>query len=165
MKCSHTTLLLLITLAACGPLASRAQAQGQIQLRTVIEMEVETVNAGGQKETYRIPVDTAEPGARLVYTIHYKNAGPEQAVHAVITTPVPAKVLYQEGSARGAGAGVTFSIDGGRTYLPPDRLFRTDPSGRKFPAQPSDYSHIRWAFENPLEPGATGTVSYRGTLK
>jgi uncharacterized repeat protein (TIGR01451 family) len=158
-------LLLLIPLLTVGLFWDRAQGQGQIQLRTVIEMEVETVNAAGQKESYRIPVDTAEPGSHLIYSIHYKNAGSEQAVDAVITTPVPVKIIYQEGSAQGAGAAVTFSIDGGRTYRSPDQLFRTDASGRKFPAQPGDYSHIRWTFENPLAPGATGMVSYRAILK
>jgi uncharacterized repeat protein (TIGR01451 family) len=165
MQYPKTMLLLLLPLLAGALLAGRTLAQGQIQLRNAIEMEVESVNAAGQKETYRIPVDTAEPGARLIYSIHYKNAGTEQAVNAVITTPLPAKISYQEGSAQGAGTRVTFSIDGGRTYHPPDQLLIKDASGRKFPAQPSDYSHIRWNFETPLAPGATGVVSYRAILK
>jgi uncharacterized repeat protein (TIGR01451 family) len=165
MQYSKTMLLLLLPLLAAGLLAGQAQAQGQIQLRNAIEMEVESVNAAGQKETYRIPVDTAEPGAHLIYSIHYKNAGPEQAVNAVITTALPANIQYQEGSARGADTSITFSIDGGRTYHLPAQLLIKDASGRQFPAQPGDYSHIRWRFETPLPPGAAGTVSYRAILK
>ena len=165
MQFPKTILLLLLPLLAGALLAGQTQAQGQIQLRNVIEMEVESVNGAGQKETYRIPVETAEPGTRLIYSIHYKNAGSEQAVNAVITTPLPPKVIYQEGSAQGAGTSITFSIDGGRTYHPPAQLLIKDASGRQFPAQPSDYSHIRWKFETPLAPGATGTVSYRAILK
>lgn len=165
MKYPQAMLLLLISLLAGAPLSGHAQAQGQIQLQTVIEMEMETVNAAGQKESYRIPVDTAAPGSHLIYTIHYKNAGPEQATNAVITTPLSAKILYQEGSAQGEGASITFSIDGGRTYHPPALLFIVDASGRQFPAQPKDYSHIRWTFESPLAPGAKGMVSYRAILK
>ena len=166
MKSPNAMLHLILSLLAAVLLSGgHAQAQGQIQLRTVIEMEVESVNAAGQKEAYRIPVDTAAPGAHLVYSIYYKNAGPEQAVNAVITTPLPAKVLYQEGSAQGAGTRIDFSIDGGRSYHPPAQLFIKDASGREFPAQPRDYSHIRWTFENPLAPGATGAVSYRAILK
>ena len=165
MRYPKTILLLLLPLLAGILLAAQAQAQGQIQLRNVIEMEVESVDAAGHRETYRIPVDTAEPGAHLIYSIHYKNAGPEQAVNAVITTALPANILYQEGSAQGADTSITFSIDGGRSYHPPAQLLIKDASGRQFPAQPSDYSHIRWRFETPLAPGATGMVSYRAILK
>ncbi len=163
MKYPPSILLLLVALSAAGLLPARAS--GQIRLETVIEMEVETVNGAGQKETYRIPVDRAAPGSRLIYSIHYKNESPEPAANAVITTPLPANILYQEGSAQGGDARISFSVDGGRTYHPPAQLFITDPSGRRFPAQPKDYTHIRWTFDTPLAPGATGIVSYRAILK
>lgn len=165
MKYTQAILLMLIPLLGAGMIPGRAVAQGQIRLETVIEMEVETVNGAGQKETYRVPVDRAAPGSPLVYSIRYSNQGPEPAANAVITTPLPANVFYQEGSAQGEDARISFSIDGGRSFHPPEALFITDASGRQFPAQPKDYTHIRWIFEKTLAPGDAGTVSYRATLK
>ena len=74
-------------------------------------------------------------------------------------------VIYREGSAQGAGATVTFSVDGGKTYDVPAKLFVFDGSGRRYAARPRDYTHIRWTFKAPLLPGAKGDVSFRAVLQ
>ena len=74
-------------------------------------------------------------------------------------------MIYTQNSARGKGTKITFSIDGGKTYDAPAKLFIFDASGRKFPARPQDYTHIRWSFGDPLLPGAKGEVSFRAILQ
>ena len=49
-------------------------------------------------------------------------------------------MLFVEGSVSGDGATVTFSIDNGKSYDTPAKLFVVDAAKRKFPARPSDYT-------------------------
>lgn len=145
--------------------ASWAQAQGHIQLKSVAEVEKETLNAAGQKEIQRVPADKVVPGTQVLFTTYYENISKEVAQNTVITNPIPEHMRYTENSAQGAGGRITFSIDGGKTYETPAKLFVVDSAGRKFPARIQDYTHIRWTFENPLPSGAKGAVSFRAILE
>lgn len=145
--------------------AAWAQAQGHIQLKSVAEVEQETLNAAGQKEIQRQPADKVVPGTQVLFTTYYENISKEVAEKTVITNPIPEHMLYSENSAQGAGTRITFSIDGGKTYDTPAKLFVVDSAGRKFPARIQDYTHIRWTFENLLPSGAKGAVSFRAILE
>ena len=57
---------------------------------------------------------------------------------------------YLGGSAAGKGTVVTFSIDGGKTFDAPDKLFIKGKDGKSRPAEPKEYTHIRWALEQFL---------------
>jgi len=142
-----------------------AYAQGQIQLTSVAEVEVERFNQEGKKEVQRVKASKVLPGNEVIFTTYYENTSEEVAENAVITNPVPEHMIYTENSARGEGTRITFSVDGGKTYDAPAKLFIFDASGRKFPARPQDYTHIRWTFGDPLQPGAKGEVSFRAILQ
>ncbi len=142
-----------------------AHAQGQIQLTSVAEVEVERFNQEGKKEVQRVKATKVLPGNEVIFTTLYENTGKEAAENAVITNPMPEHMIYTQNSARGMGTMITFSVDGGKTYDAPAKLFIFDASGRKFPARPQDYTHIRWSFGDPLPPGAKGEVSFRAILQ
>ena len=164
MKARGIWIICLAVLLAL-PVASRAQSKGHIKLTSVAEVEKEVFNAEGKKVVQRLPAAKVLPGSEVIFTTRYENVSREKAENAVITNPVPEHMLYKRSSAQGAGARVTFSVDNGKSYNIPSQLFVMDAAGRKFPARPKDYTHIRWTFEKPLPSGAKGAVSFRAILK
>jgi uncharacterized repeat protein (TIGR01451 family) len=153
------TLMLLLIIPAA------ALAQGSIQLRSVAQVEKKVMNAEGKIEVKRVPAAKVVPGTEVIFSQHYENIGDNTAENALITNPIPGHMVYKAGSASGSGTHITFSVDNGKSYNIPAKLFVFDASGRKYPAGPKDYTHIRWAFENPLPSGAKGTVSFRAILE
>ena len=154
----HISTLLL--LAAFGNPAAAA-----IQLTTTAETEVTETNSEDAEITKRVPAAEVVPGSEVIYTITAHNTGPEPAGDVVITNPIPEQTVYVEGSAYGAGARITFSVDGGETWDEPEALTVTDQNGNTRPAAPEDYTHIRWVLEFELEPGKKAPVWYRVRVK
>lgn len=164
MKARGIWIIWLVVLLAL-PVASWAQSKGHIKLTSVVEVEKEIFDPEGKKVIQRVPAAKVLPGSEVIFTTRFENVSKEKAENAVITNPVPEHMLYRRSSAQGAGARVTFSVDNGKSYNIPNQLFVLDAAGRKFPARPKDYTHIRWTFDNPLSSGAKGEVSFRAILK
>jgi uncharacterized repeat protein (TIGR01451 family) len=152
-------------LLLAAPTAGWAQARGHIQLTSVAQIEKEVFNSEGKKEIRRIPAETVAPGGEVIFTTVYENISKTEAGQAAISNPVPEHMIYKADSASGKGATITFSIDNGKSYNIPAKLFVSDAAGRKIPARPRDYTHIRWELNAPLAPGSTGEVSFRAILK
>jgi uncharacterized repeat protein (TIGR01451 family) len=143
-----------------------AQAQqGNIKLTTLAQVERAVFTEGGRKEIKRVPAEKVVSGTEVIFTTQYENISTRAVEHAVITNPMPDNMIYKEGSARGEGAAVTFSVDGGKTYQPAADLFVYDTAGRKYPSRPQDYTHIRWTFETVIPSGARGDVSFTAVLE
>lgn len=140
-------------------------ADDPIKVTVVTEIEKEVIDPDGRIVTQRVVVEKEAPGTEVIFTTFYENISKEDAENTMITNPIPPGLIYREGSAQGAGATVTFSVDGGKTYDVPAKLFVFDGSGRQFAARPQDYTHIRWSFKTPLLPGAKGDVSFRAVLQ
>ena len=158
-------LLPLLILAVASPVLAVAQEKGTIELKSIAEVEVEDFNAEGKKVTKRIPAAKVVPGSEVIYTNVYTNVGKEAAANVVITNPIPKHMQYQPSSAEGAETAITFSVDGGQSYDSPGRLMVVEADGSKRPAKPSEYTHIRWARQKPLDPGADGQVSFMAILE
>lgn len=168
MQTKKTIITAIVALAALltVPWAqAQAQGQGHIKLTSRAWQEKQVFNSEGKKELKRVPAAKVLPGDEVIFTISYENIGKQAAENAEITDPIPAHMTYTPNSAQGAGTRITFSVDGGKTYAMPGKLFIFDAAGRKYPARPQDYTHIRWTFEKPLPPGAKGEVSFRAVLK
>ncbi len=164
MKARDVWIIWLTVLLAL-PVASWAQSRGHIKLTSVAEVEKEAFNQEGKKVIQRMPAAKVLPGSEVIFTTRYENVSKKEAENAVITNPLPEHMLYRQSSAQGTGTRVMFSIDNGKSYNIPSQLFVMDAAGRKFPARPKDYTHIRWTFEKPLPSGAKGEVSFRAILK
>ena len=162
---ARAVLLMGIVLLVAMPLSAWSQSKGHIQLQSVAEVEQEVMNSEGKKEIKRMPAAKVVPGTEVIFTQRYENVSKETAENAMITNPIPEHMIYQDGSAAGEGTRVTFSVDNGQSYNIPARLFVFDAAGRKFPARPQDYTHIRWTFTRPLPSGEKGEVSFRAILE
>lgn len=155
-------------LLAAAPLVAAlalAPAYASMTARQVVEKEVVTVAADGTETVRRVPADKVTPGETVVYSIKYKNDGAGPAADIVLVMPVPKEVAYVEGSVDGGNsASVSFSADGGETYVARGRLTIVE-GGEARPARGDEITHIKWTLAAPVAAKAEGEVSYKAVLR
>lgn len=151
--------LLLLAVAT----AARAQEQGHLNVKTVVQKEEVSVNEDGVAETKLVPVETVIPGDSVVYTITFRNISDQGAEHVVITNPIADSLTYVEGSAFGPGTEIQFSVDGGQTFAKAEDLTVTE-NGVMRPAGAQDFTHIRWVMNEELAAGAQGVARFAAVL-
>lgn len=103
------------------------------------------------------------PGDVIRYTVNSKNIGDQSAKKLVVVQPIPAKTVYVLGSAQNSnGAEMTYSIDGGKTFVANPTIKVTLPDGKveERPAPAELYTHVKWNFPKDLDPTAGVNASY-----
>lgn len=153
--------LLFAILPACC-VASPAIAAMTAQ--QTVEKEVAVRAPDGAESLIRQTADKVTPGETIIYSIRYENDSSEAASGIVLVMPVPEEVDYIEGSVAGGKSGVTFSADGGKTYVARGRL-TVEENGATRPARGDEITHIRWELSAPVPPGGKGEVSYKAVLR
>ena len=111
--------LMAILAALLLPMA--AFAKPLVSVSITAEKEVAVVK-NGQKVTKKVAATKINPGDVIFYTLNFINSGDEAATNAVLDDPIPQGTVYLPGSAFGAGAEITFSIDGGKSFTKPSLL-------------------------------------------
>lgn len=157
-------MLLGLLLAAAPALADK---KGQLTLNLKTEKEIIVKDEKGKRKIKRVDLTkvNAVPGDEVILTLTYKNIGKEKAVGVKIDYPIPEKMLYKADSAEGKGTKITFSVDKGKKYGPPGKLTVVNAEGKVVPAEPKDYTHIRWALTGSVAPGKSGKVVFRTFVK
>ncbi len=135
----------------------------QLQVKTVVQKEAVVINDDGKEEKQLIPAETVVPGERVVYTVTIENVGNEPADDVVITQPINENLTYVDGSAFGPGMEIQFSVDGGQSFALAAEL-TVDAEGNDRPAQPEDFTHVRWVMQHDLPPGAQASARVAATL-
>lgn len=145
---------------------SCAAAQEPTEVQTELIAEVrENVSTTPGREVFRfVPARMLEQGQVVYYTVRITNQTTVPLRNVAVVQPVPANTVYIADSAAGPGAAVSFSVDGGQSFAPADALVSAI-EGTKQPAQPAQYTHIRWQLRNPLAPGATALARFRATFR
>ena len=143
--------------------ATHAQDNGTLDIRTIVQKEEIFVADDGSEETRLVVADMVIPGDEVVYTLTYANVGDQPAENIVITNPLPTQLTYIAGSASGADANVLFSVDGGVSYGETSEL-KVVEQGLERPARPEDVTHIRWVIAEPIQPGEEGVAQFRARL-
>ena len=141
-----------------------ALAQAEVKLTNTIQKIQTWVDAAGTVQRRLVPADKVVPGDELQYTVRFSNEG-VQAVDAgtiVITDAIPEHTQYIDGSARGIGSEVRFSLDG--QYFAQGVDLTHDVDGQQVAADAKDYAAIRWHFSPSLAPGESGQVSFKVRL-
>lgn len=144
-----------------------AQQGPKLDLKTTVEKEVK-VKKQGKWVVERRAVDKTAPGDILIYTITYSNTGKGDLVDAVIVNPVPKGVFVNPESAEGKDAEVTCSIDNSRSFQAAPiivKMKKSDGSLESRHAEAEMYTHIRWVIKKPVQPGQSGRVSFKATVK
>jgi len=160
-------ILIALSMLLILPFQAGAADQGQIELKSVSEVEMTVPNDNGEQQVVRVDASMANvtPGDTVIFTNRYANPGDAPVDDVVITNPVPEHMTYIGNSAEGAGAMIEFSVDQGQSYASPEKLILTDDNGNKRLAGPAEYTHIRWIFEEAVEPGSSGEVSFKAKVK
>ena len=164
---NRTSILATLLLCTTLLLPSLALAKPLMSIGITTSKEV-TETVSGVKVKKLVPTKQAASGDTLVYTLTYINKGDEAARDAVIDNPIAKGASYIAGSATGAGAEITFSVDDGKTFARPEVLMSEVMlmSGTKVrsPASPEDYTHVRWTIRQ-VPPGGSGTVGFSVRVK
>jgi hypothetical protein len=112
-----------------------------------------------------VGVKPPEPAPQRLYTARFRHDGIIVVTGLEIVLEIPAGMRYVVGSATGPGARVTFSVDGGQSFAPPDSLrVATDPADPESAmrrARAREYTHIRYELPGEYPPGTAGLVSFR----
>ncbi len=153
--------VMAVSVFAVAAFAASAMAQApKLTLKIKAEKEVKVVRNG--KETIVLaPAELTTKGDVILYTIACANYGDSEATDAVISDPVPHGMAYMGGSAKGADAVVSFSVDGGKTFHKAPTL---TVDGARKAAPPRMYTNIKWTIRNIL-PGRSGSVSFKARVK
>ena len=150
--------LVILALAAFG-FAAPAFADG-VKLESSVREEIVTVDAKGERKVTLTEPTAVAPGDVVVISIAYENTGAEPVADIVISNPVPEHLRFI-GMRSGVGM---VSVDGGATFgsLVDLKVGQADQTSR--PATTADVTHVRWRFDQPLLPGASGAVAFAARL-
>ncbi len=163
MKIQKLTAALILMLLLPFP----TYAQADIKLVITAE-KVVTVKEDDREVKKRVPAQTVEPGEVIIYIIRYANRGDQPATNVDVKNPVPDNTVYLSGSARGEGANITFSADGGKTFEKASSVTYEvrDSSGKAVTrkAGPENYTHVRWVITR-VGAGQSGELEYRVRVK
>ena len=147
--------------ASAAPAAARP---GCIQLTAIAEVEKQIVDENGQKVTRLVPAAGVIPGNQVIYTVKAANVCEVPAANVLIDNPIPEHTAYVADSAIGAGAAISYSLDGKR-FAQPDALTVRDANDKDRPARADEYTQIRWVFHNPIGAGQVAIARFRAVVR
>ncbi|MEA5580402.1 hypothetical protein VB620_03485 [Nodularia harveyana UHCC-0300] len=125
--------------------------KGQVQLRLEAEKQVTTEDQQGkQVKKWQLLQGkaTVQPGDVLRYTLKGENTGDRPVKNLTLNQPIPQGMVYVLKSAKtdvSANSKITYSIDGGRSFVDQPTVKVTLPNGNVEvkPAPATAYTHIR----------------------
>ncbi len=112
-----------------------------------------------------VPADRVVPGDEVFYTLEIRNTGAVLLRAPIVDFPIPEHMRYLANSAVGAGAEVSYSIDGGHTFDRPENLSIVAANGDVRPANAADYTHIRWQLKHDLKSKSMALARFRAVVK
>ncbi|WP_159640461.1 hypothetical protein [Sphingorhabdus sp. 109] len=137
--------------------------RSNVKIDSSIMIERTTISENGESVTQLISPSTTKvvPGDKLLITNSYRNMGDEAVTGFVLNNPVHQAVAFVEALEDWA----LVSVDGGENFGTLSKLSVEDDTQGSRPAVAADVTHIRWVLPSPIEPGATGELRFRGTVK
>lgn len=142
-----------------------AQDIVQIETELIAEVRVDDVAGPNPSPARYAPATLVTQGQVVYYTVRIRNVSSEYARDVTVTQRIPANTAYVQDSAAAPGADVSFSIDGGQTFVRADALLTTDASGKRRPVPLDEYTHIQWRLRNSLAPGAVALARFRAVFQ
>jgi len=110
-----------------------------------------------------------QPGDVVRYTISGNNRTEQPIAGLILDDDIPENMVIVLGTARvdSGTATITYSADGGKTYSPSPMIRETRPDGTLVsrPATPEEYTHVRWAFTEPVAAKSAVAGSYQVRLQ
>lgn len=152
-----------------GAAIAQNAKKGQVQLRLKAEKKIVQKDAQGKKKvTWQELSNGAkvQQGEVLRYSVSGANNGTKAVNNLAINQPIPKGMSYVLNSATvnsKAGAQITYSINGGKTYVknPTVQVKLPDGTVETRPAPDTAYTHIRWNFGKSVPAKATVDGTYQ----
>ena len=142
-----------------------ANTSSAIELTSIVEQEVTSLDEQGNKVVKRVPAEKVLPGKEVIYTTRFKNNGSEPAEDIIISNPIPQHTIYKLESATGKETDVVYSVNGGKSFHHSNQLRVVAQDGSERIAEAKDYTDIRWIYQGQLQPGDEGVVEFRVVLQ
>jgi len=155
-----------VLLIAAGYLGAQEQ-KPKLALTVTLQKEVK-IKKDSAWVTQMTPADRTVKNDVLLVDIAYQNQGKSEARNASILDPIPNGTVYIMGSAEGKDANIAFSVDGGKTFQPAPvkYLVKSKDGSLEEKAAPAEmHTHIQWVLKTPVQPGQSGTVSFKVKVK
>ena len=164
---NRSVINVVATIATLALLSSQAAmaAQGHLKVTSKVQKMVMVTKADGNKAYNFLPATKVLPGEMLQYNTYYENIGNQAADNINIVNPIPKHLIYLPNSAQGKNTDIVFSVDGGKNYGKAGTLKVRGSDGNLYPAQPSNYTHIKWQYLGNLAPKTKQAVAYRARLQ
>jgi hypothetical protein len=163
-RCGSALCVLALGAAIAGQGAADAAQDDKISVKAIAEVAVKISQSG--RETSRLqPADRVVPGDEVIYTLEIRSLSGIAQPPPTVDYPIPEHMRYVADSAVGAGAVVSYSIDGGHSFARPEELFVAGDDGQKRPATAEDYTHIRWRLKHVLKGNSVAFARFRAVVK
>jgi uncharacterized repeat protein (TIGR01451 family) len=105
-------------------------------------------------------------GDTLHYRLTFSNTQSGPIRNVQFDNPIPKGLSYVDVSAKASTqARIEFSIDGGESYSGQPMVEVVENGVRRnVPAEPAQYTHVRWTATGAVAPGATVVAEFRAVL-
>lgn len=166
-----TSAPVMASLQKAGEAIAQTLHRPDVKLNLTAEQQVVEQDLAGQTKTSWKALAgkvTVHPGDVLRYTVTGQNAGASAAKKLAVTQPIPAQMTYVLDSTDHSGSATTvYSIDNGQHFVDKPMIAVTLPNGQveEQPAPAEAYTHVRWQFDNTLNPNAGVKVSYQAKVR
>jgi uncharacterized repeat protein (TIGR01451 family) len=156
---------------ASNTIAQNILQQPKVELNLTAQRQVTQKNAQGETVKTWVPTEqkvVVKPGDMLKFTVVGNNIGNKAAQKMAITQPIPnGTVLVSNSIQASAPATVTYSIDGGNTFVanPTVKVKLANGQTAEKPAPIETYTHVRWQLTNTLAPNQAIDASYQVTVR
>ncbi|MBK8375922.1 hypothetical protein [Sphingorhabdus sp.] len=154
-------LIFSLVAVAAASAAPAAWAGAPLELKSDIFVEKQQKRPDGTLATKLVTPNLIIPGDRLVFVVHYKNAGTIPASNIAVTNPIPRAISFS-GTSDG---NEIVSVDGGKSWGKINQLRVSNSDGSSRAAGMADVTHIRWTLNQTLAAGAAGKLIFRGVVK
>ena len=142
-------------------IAVPAMAADNVALASKVFVERQVTGPDGKPKVVREDPNLVVPGEKLLFVLDYKNEGAAPADNFVVTNPIPREVTFVASDS----AGSDYSVDGGKSWGPLSTLKVKAADGSLRAAVAADITHVRWVFAKAIPVGASGSLSFRGTVR
>lgn len=156
--------LCALLLLGVSPL-SLAQELAPISVELVAEVREQVALPQGQSFLRYRPAAAIVQGQTVFYTVRIHNPTPVPVRDVVTVQKIPVNTRYVIGSASGPAAELSFSIDGGQSFLAESQLRIVESAGNSRRPLPAEYTHVRWRLRNALAPGATALARFQAIFQ
>lgn len=133
-------------------LSTAALAEPQVTIQSQALVEQESTDAEGAPIIVRVPVNTVDQGAELIFELTITNSSNDDAVNLVINNPIPEGTQYIANSQTGQGSTHLVSWD--------NNEFLSEAEFLEGELSASDIRHLRWTLDR-LKANSSSTLEFR----